>query len=218
MLEDAEAALERAHRLGGNQARSAQVAGAFGGLFDVVRAVDGRESAGADHSMLIAELSREVALALDLSEEEAGQVYTAGLLHDVGKIGLPDWLLRKPGPLNGREWEAMTTHPERGARLISEVDDVRDAAPIVAAHHERWDGSGYPFGLAGERVPLAARIVGVVDALVSMTAPRSYRTAIPVTGALTDIWRLTGIAFDARPVGALFALVREGRVRLPEAV
>jgi two-component system cell cycle response regulator len=217
LLEDAESALERAQRLGGNQTRATDGAGAFGGLFDVVRAVDGREAPGVDHSMLIAELSREVGLALGLDEEEAGLAYVAGLLHDVGKVGLPDWLLRKPGPLNGREWEAMTTHPQRGALLVSEVADVRDAAPIIGAHHERWNGSGYPFGLAGERIPLAARIVGVVDALVSMTAPRSYRKAIPVTGALTDIWRLTGTTFDAGPVGALFALVREGRVRIPEA-
>jgi two-component system cell cycle response regulator len=217
LLQTAETALERAHRLGGNQARAQNRFGAFDGLVDVVRAVDRREAAGADHSMVIAEISRSVALALGLSEEEAGQAYIAGLLHDVGKIGLPDWLLRKPGPLNGREWEAMTTHPERGAVLLSEVEDVRDVAPIVATHHERWDGSGYPFGLAGERIPLGARIVGVVDALVSMTAPRSYRGAMPVTGALTDIWRLTGTTFDARPVGALFALVREGRVRIPEA-
>ena len=216
LFDSAESALDQAHRLGGNQARSTRAVGAFGGLVDIVHAVDGRESAGTGHSTLIAELSREVALALDLSQEEAGQVYAAGLLHDVGKIALPDWLLRKPGPLNAREWEAMATHPERGALLLSDVDDVRDAAPIVAAHHERWDGSGYPFGLSGERIPLAARIVGVVDALVSMTAPRTYRTAMPVTGALTDIWRLTGTTYDARPVGALFALVREGRVRIPE--
>jgi HD-GYP domain-containing protein (c-di-GMP phosphodiesterase class II) len=111
----------------------------------------------------------------------------------------------------------MATHPQRGAFLLAAVAELRDAAPIVAAHHERWDGSGYPFGIAGERIPLQARIVGVVDALVSMTAPRSYRAAIPVTGALTDIWRLTGTTFDPGPVGALFTLVREGRVRIPEA-
>jgi two-component system cell cycle response regulator len=216
LLQTAEAALERAHRLGGNQARAEHASGAFDGLVDVVRAVDRRENAGADHSLVIAEISRSVALALGLSQEEAGQAYIAGLLHDVGKVVLPDWLLRKPGPLNAREWEAMTTHPERGALLLSEVTDVRDVAPIVAAHHERWDGSGYPFGLEGERIPLGARIVGVVDALVSMTSPRSYRQALPVTGALTDIWRLTGTTFDAAPVGALFALVREGRVRIPE--
>jgi two-component system cell cycle response regulator len=157
LLETAEAALDRAHRLGGNQARVPRMDDAFGGLVDVVHAVDRRESAGTDHSMLIAALSREVALALDLSEEEATQTYVSGLLHDIGKVGLPDWLLRKSGPLSRREWEAMTTHAERGAMLLSEVGAIREAAPIVAAHHERWDGSGYPFARRRALRPRARR-------------------------------------------------------------
>ena len=109
--------------------------------------------------------------------------------------------------------------PAQGAGLLAGVDaEPRDAALVVANHHERWDGHGYPGGLAGHRIPVEARIIAVADSLVSMTAERPYRPAMSVTGALTDIWRRSGRSYDPAVVSALFGFAREGRLPTPPAV
>ena len=126
----------------------------------------------------------------------------AGVLHDVGKIGVSDRVLTKPGPLDPDEWQQMRTHPEIAARLLAhpEFEDLRS---WVLAHHERPDGKGYPAGLAGEEIPLEARILAVADAYEAMTADRSYRSALGDEAARAELQAGAGTQFDARVVAAL---------------
>ncbi len=219
LLEAAEDALETAHRLGGNQVWAARPGSdaAFDQLVALVGEVDAREGDDPDHSRTIASLSRDLAVALDLDPEAVGRTYFAGLLHDVGKVSVPEWVLRKPSGLTNDEWATVARHPLKGAALLARVDELRDAASVVANHHERWDGRGYPGGLAGHRIPVEARIIAVADSLVSMTAERPYRPAMSVTGALTDIWRRSGRSYDPAVVSALFGFAREGRLPTPPA-
>lgn len=219
LLGAAEDALEIAHRLGGNQVWAERPGpdAAFDRLVALVGEVDSREGDDPDHSRTIASLSRDLAVALDLDPEAVGRTYFAGLLHDVGKVSVPEWVLRKPSGLTTDEWATVARHPLKGAALLARVDELRDAASVVANHHERWDGGGYPSGLAGRRIPVEARIIAVADSLVSMTAERSYRPAMSVTGALTDIWRRSGRCYDPAVVSALFAFAREGRLPRPPA-
>jgi response regulator RpfG family c-di-GMP phosphodiesterase len=130
------------------------------------------------------------------------------LLHDIGKIGIPDAILLKPGPLTPEEWKVMRTHPEIGKRLIERIPFLKGAVPIVYSHHEKWDGSGYPRGLRGEDIPLGARIFAVVDAFDAMTFDRPYSKAISFDAAKSEIKRCAGTHFDPSVV-ASFLRVRE---------
>jgi HD-GYP domain-containing protein (c-di-GMP phosphodiesterase class II) len=124
------------------------------------------------------------------------------LLHDIGKIGIPDSILLKPGPLTPDEWKTMRTHPEIGKRLIEKIPFLRGAVPIVYSHHEKWDGSGYPRGLAAEGIPVGARIFAVVDAFDAMTFDRPYSRAIAFDAAKAELKRCAGSHFDPAVVEA----------------
>jgi HD-GYP domain-containing protein (c-di-GMP phosphodiesterase class II) len=126
------------------------------------------------------------------------------LLHDIGKIGIPDAVLLKPSKLTVEEWKVMRTHPEIGKRLIENVPFLRNAIPVVYCHHEKFDGSGYPRGLKGVDIPLAARIFSVADAFDAMTFDRPYSTAISFEAAKTEIRRCTGSHFDPTVVESFF--------------
>jgi ribonuclease P protein subunit RPR2 len=122
------------------------------------------------------------------------------LLHDIGKIGIPDRILTKPGPLLSPEWARMRTHPLVGAQIVSSISFLGDAVDVIRHHHERFDGSGYPDGLAGDEIPLSARIFAVVDAFDAMTTDRPYRTAGPSEAAIEEIVRCSGSHFDPEVV------------------
>ena len=122
------------------------------------------------------------------------------LLHDIGKIGIPDGILLKPGPLSSDEWKIMRTHPDLGRRLVERIPFLRGAVPIVYHHHERWDGTGYPLGLRGEMIPLGARIFAVADAFDAMTFDRPYSVAISFEAARKEIARCAGTHFDPNVV------------------
>lgn len=225
LVQRAEEALVAARRLGGNQVRTgADDLELFSGapldgprlelLVSLAQLVDDREGPDPAHSQAVAGLAAQIALEMGLDGDAVSRTYVAGLLHDLGKLSLPESTLQKPGPLDEQEWNEMTRHSSVGAELIAQMTAVRDAAPIVAAHHERWDGTGYPRGLAGERIPPEARIVAVADALVSMTSDRPYRSARTETSALTTIWRDSGKRYDPSVVSAMLALAREGRLKL----
>jgi HD-GYP domain-containing protein (c-di-GMP phosphodiesterase class II) len=124
------------------------------------------------------------------------------LLHDIGKIGIPDAILLKPGPLTPDEWTIMRRHPDIGKRLIEGIPFLRGAVPIVYSHHEKWDGSGYPLALKGEDIPLGARIFSVVDAFDAMTFDRPYSRAVPFEAAKSEIKRCAGTHFDPAVVAA----------------
>jgi HD-GYP domain-containing protein (c-di-GMP phosphodiesterase class II) len=139
-----------------------------------------------------------VALAQRVDRELADdRIFRYGfLLHDIGKVGIPDHILGKPGPLSNEEWEVMQTHPIIGAQILAPITYLRRAIPIVECHHERWDGQGYPRGLRAEEVPLAARIFSVVDTFDAMTSDRPYRRAMSVEEAVEQIRRSAGTQLD----------------------
>jgi two-component system cell cycle response regulator len=143
----------------------------------------------------VAELSRETARRLELSEPAVG-------LHEIGKVAIPDGILQKPGPLSATEWEIMRTHTEIGARMIAAAPALADVAEIVRCHHEHYDGSGYPDGLRGERIPLGARVVALGDSFVAMMRERPYIDAITVHEAIAELRRCSGTHFDPQVVFA----------------
>ncbi len=122
----------------------------------------------------------------------------AGLLHDVGKIGVPEAVLQKTGRLTTEEFEQIKKHPEIGARILQDIKQIEDIIPGVLHHHERYDGKGYPAGLAGENIPLMGRIICLADCFDAMTSSRTYRKALPLEVALTEIRRCSGTQFDPR--------------------
>ena len=144
----------------------------------LVAAVSARDNYTGEHSREVVERAGAVAALLGLSPELRGDVEKVALLHDIGKIGVPDAILHKPGPLNDEEWGTMRRHPLMGEELIAEVPGLRHLAPALRAEHERWDGRGYPDGLAGEEIPIASRITLVCDAYDAMTTDRPYREAL----------------------------------------
>ena len=166
---------------------------------------DLREGNLAAHSRQVAELSAAIARRLGRSEEDVLRVQLAGWLHDVGKIAVPDSILAKPGPLTDAEWQIMRTHPAVGADLLRHFPELAPACPAVRHHHERFDGAGYPDRLAGEQIPLDARIVAAADAYSAMTADRSYHTARSVPEAIEELRRCAGSHFDPAVVAALVA-------------
>jgi HD-GYP domain-containing protein (c-di-GMP phosphodiesterase class II) len=131
----------------------------------------------------------------------------AGWLHDVGKVGIPDHILTKPGPLDPAEWQTIRTHPTLGQDLLNRIPRLADAATAVRSHHERWDGTGYPDGLVGDQIPLEARIVAAADAYSAMTSDRSYHPALPPNQALAELATCAGTHFDPNVVRALIDLL-----------
>ncbi len=172
-------------------------------------ALEAHDSSAATQSHHLAELAEETALGMGRVVEEARLVALAALLHDVGSLGIPAEILQKPDPLSPEEWAFVREHPHLGERLLTSVGGVLAAiAPIVAAHRERWDGTGYPLGLHGESIPLGARIVAVCDAYGAMTAPRPYRAAITSEAALAEIQRNEGTQFDPHVVKSFTMVVQ----------
>ena len=178
----------------------------LGAVRALASAVDMREHGTRHHSQHVAELCVMVGRAMQLSEEELHALDLAALLHDVGYIGVPERILRKPGALTPAEWAHVHQHPLFGERIV-EATGVQMALPSVRSHHERWDGAGYPDGLAGEEIPLAARILPVCDAFDAMTHERSYRRAMTRHAALQEIDLNMGTQFDPRVAEALIRLV-----------
>ena len=162
------------------------------------------------HLSGVAELSVAVARHLGMDGEELDEVSRAAELHDVGKIAVPEAILRKPGPLDDEEWAFMRRHTVIGERILSAAPALVPVAKLVRSSHERWDGEGYPDGLAGEGIPLGARVVAACDAYDAMTTDRPYRPAMPILEALAEMRRCAGTQFDPRVVDAFeLVLARE---------
>ena len=156
----------------------------------------------AEHAREVARLALLVGLEMGLSGLELDALELGALLHDVGKVGVPSEILAKPGPLEEEEYELVKRHPEIGARMLEPVESLSSAIPAVRHHHENFDGTGYPGGLSGEGIPLAARIVGVADAFDVMVRGRRYRRPVTAEEALGELWRGSGARFDPRVVEA----------------
>jgi HD-GYP domain-containing protein (c-di-GMP phosphodiesterase class II) len=170
----------------------------MGLLHSLTSAVDAKDAYTCGHSERVALLSRLLAERAGLAEQSVERIYMAGLLHDVGKIGVPESVLQKTGRLTPEEFEQMKKHPEIGARILSDIKQIRDILPGVMHHHERFDGKGYPGGLAGEDIPLMGRIICLADCFDAMTSNRTYRKALPLEVAMTEIRRCSGTQFDPR--------------------
>jgi putative nucleotidyltransferase with HDIG domain len=178
-------------------------------VLGLAEALDIRDAGTTGHSHTVGRLCEQTAVELGLPPERVERVRLAGLLHDVGKIGVSDRVITKPGPLDPDEWQEIRTHPEIAARLLAhpEFEDLRD---WILAHHERPDGCGYPFGLGHGEIPLEASILAVADAYEAMTADRAYRPALGETAARAELEEGAGSQFDPEVVEAfLRALDRD---------
>jgi putative nucleotidyltransferase with HDIG domain len=171
---------------------------------------------GGEHSKGVVALALEVGRELRLDAREQRNLEFGALLHDIGKLKVPDEILNKPGKLTPAEWEVIKRHPEDGQKMLDRIGGVlAEVGLTVRAHHERWDGGGYPDGLAGEAIPLNARIITACDSYSAMTTNRSYRRAMPREEAVAELGRCAGTQFDPRVVEAVVAVVeREAPVRL----
>ena len=184
-------------------------------------ALDSRDVGTESHSRRVHGYSLALAREHGVAPDHLTNLAHGVLLHDIGKIGIPDAILLKPGSLTPDEWKVMRTHPEIGKRLIAKIPFLHGAIPVVWCHHEKWDGNGYPRGLKGEDIPLNARIFSVVDAFDAMTFDRPYSKAISFDAAIAEIKRCAGAHFDPRVVESFLrvplALLEEIRRKSVEA-
>lgn len=178
----------------------------------LISALTAKDPKTKDHAERCSWYTAELASELGLSDAEVSVLRVGSLLHDIGKLVVPDDILLKPGPLTAAEMKRMRRHPTDGANTLSSVPTAADAIPVILHHHERFDGTGYPRGLSGEEIPIGARILLVADAFDAMTADRPYRKAMPVADAIAELKRFSGTQFDPRVVDAfLTVLKRAGR-------
>ncbi|GAG25345.1 unnamed protein product, partial [marine sediment metagenome] len=161
------------------------------------------------HSTRVAVIAETIGKAIGLSGNELSELYAAAILHDIGKVGVPDLILTKPGALIKGEWVIVKKHSAEGAKVIGYVKGLRVSVPMVLHHHEWYDGSGYPDGLKGEEIPLGARIISVADAYDTMTTPRLYRDVISHEEACEELRRCSGIQFDPEMVEAFCQVMDE---------
>lgn len=190
-------------------------------LLETIRAIaatiDAKDGYTHRHSERVALLAKRLGQELRLSAEQLETVELSGLLHDVGKIAVPDAILNKPGRLTAEEFDEMKKHPEHGARILSNIQNASILAvlPGVRSHHEKWDGTGYPEGLRGEEIPLLARLLGVADVFDALTSARSYRAALPAQKAVAIISEGAGTHFEATLAQLVVRLHERGDL-LPE--
>jgi hypothetical protein len=170
-------------------------------------ALEARDPYTEAHTSRIRDVALGLAAALKVGEDVRRSVMLGSILHDVGKIGISDSILLKPGPLTDEEWAIMRTHPEIGERMLKSVDFLAPALPVVRHHHERWDGKGYPDGLAGDDIPLGARIVAACDTFDAMTSDRPYRKALGREEACQEILRVAGGQLDPMCASVLVDVV-----------
>ena len=176
----------------------------------LAKALDARDSYTQDHSQRMAALTDSLCQKLGIDENQIQAIRLAAALHDIGKIGIPDEILRKPGPLTSQEWDLMKLHPKIGADIIAPVAKLVNVAPIIMAHQEKFDGSGYPYGLKGEQIPMGARVLAVVDAYVAITDERVYRKARSHEEAIAELVKHSGSQFDPAVVDAFVQSIGDG--------
>jgi HD-GYP domain-containing protein (c-di-GMP phosphodiesterase class II) len=178
----------------------------MGVLHALTASIDAKDEYTCGHSRRVAIISRRLAQLGGLDAQQAGRLYLAGLLHDIGKIGIPESVLQKPGKLDDREFDIVKRHPVVGASILSGIRQVEDIVPVILHHHERLDGRGYPNGLLADAIPPEAKIVGLADSFDAMTSNRTYRKAMPLEIVTSEIRRCSGTQFDPRLVELLLSL------------
>jgi putative nucleotidyltransferase with HDIG domain len=180
----------------------------------LVTALDVRDNETAGHSLRVARYSLAIGERLRLKPEQMEQLRQGALLHDIGKIGVPDAVLRKPGRLDAAEWDEMKRHPTIGKAFLEDIHFLRPAVSVVYCHHERFDGTGYPQGLQGDAIPLPARIFAVADALDAITSKRYYKEAVSFREAVAEIEACSGSHFDPTVVKAFLTLPEKAFMRI----
>ena len=189
----------------------------IGSLRAFTAAIDAKDPYTRGHSERVASVARTIARSLGLSEDVQGRLWIAALLHDVGKIGVDDRILKKGGVLSPEEYAQMQKHTVIGAEIMASIDQLKEALPVIRWHHENWNGKGYPDGLKGEKIPLLARIVAVADTFDAITTNRPYQNAYTLDYAVATITKLTGTRFDAKVVTAFMKAVEGGEIGVPQA-
>lgn len=188
----------------------------FGLAEALAEALDARDRYTAGHSLRVADYAEAIARELDRPSAEIETIRMAAWLHDVGKIGIPDAVLLKPGPLSPEEFGLVKLHPQIGRRILERAQGFEHVLDAVELHHENYDGTGYPYGLRGEQIPFAARVIRVADAFDAMTTSRCYRPALTNESAIDVIHRGSGREFDPKCAWALLRVLRRldhGRLR-----
>jgi putative two-component system response regulator len=175
----------------------------------LIKALEARDAETSGHSERVVAYSLRLGRELGLDSEQLRSLEFGSLLHDIGKIGVPDAILRKPSSLTEEEWREMREHPRHGQQILSGIKFLEGAARVVAQHHERWDGTGYPFGLGGEEIDLNARIFAVADAFDAMTSDRVYRLGRGYDAAAAELEEFSGRQFDPEVVAAFLRVPRE---------
>lgn len=154
-------------------------------IFSLARAIEAKDAYTQGHTERVSQLAVLVGERLKLGAEDTDALFKGGILHDIGKIGVPDGVLNKPGKLDADEFKIIQTHPDIGARICGKLNSIKNAIPVIRYHHEKLDGTGYPDGLAGDAVPVTARIMAIVDVYDALTSTRPYRPAMPKERALS---------------------------------
>jgi putative nucleotidyltransferase with HDIG domain len=170
--------------------------------------LEARDGVTCEHSRAVGAWCERIAKGMGMNHEGVNFVTLAGTLHDIGKVTTPSEVLLKPGPLTNDEWETMRSHSERGAKILEQISALREIAPVVRAHHERFDGLGYPDRLEGNAIPLAARIVAVADAFHAMISKRPYREAMSVSQAINNLMDGRSRQWDPRVVDMMISVVK----------
>jgi putative nucleotidyltransferase with HDIG domain len=173
------------------------------------KALELRDKETGDHTLRVAEITVALARAIGLPESELAHIWRGALLHDIGKMSIPDATLKKEGSLNKEEWKIMRQHPQNAYDMLSSIPYLKQALDIPYCHHEKWDGSGYPHGLKGEEIPLSARMFSVVDVWDALRSDRPYRSAWDERKVVGYIRERAGIEFDAQIVDAFFKLIAQ---------
>ena len=177
-------------------------------VYALASAVDAKDPHTYDHSRKVNVYAVALAEAIGLPPDNVSRISTAALLHDIGKIGIPDKILNKDGPLTKEEWEAMRSHPRLGANIVGNIPGLVPTLSGILYHHERYDGSGYPEGLKGEEIPIEARIMSIADAYAAMTSTRSYRDAYHEEKALRELKQHAGKQFDPGLTEAFITMIQ----------
>jgi putative nucleotidyltransferase with HDIG domain len=178
-------------------------------LSSLSRAIERRDPYTRGHSVRVTQVAEAIARRLEWDEARLALLKVGGPLHDVGKLGISNEVLAKPGRLDEGELDQIRQHPRLGARILLRVAALRTALPYVLYHHERWDGHGYPTGRAGEQIPLEARVLAVADAFDAMTSDRPYRRALDHDAAVAEVARCAGTQFDPEIVRIFLELFAE---------
>lgn len=172
-------------------------------------AIDAKDTYTNGHSTRVAEYSMQIAKRLGMDEKDLEEIYMMGLLHDVGKIGIPDAIINKPARLTDDEYDVIKTHPVQGAQILRNITEFPQLVTGARWHHERYDGKGYPDGLKGEEIPIQARIIGVADAYDAMTSRRSYRNVLPQEVVRDEIEQGRGTQFDPKIADIMLEMMQE---------